>query len=199
MTKFINELNYDKKPYDVFDRNPAKIGYVNDLAESVDAQVATLTALATNIVSYVYPVAGDDITGVTAPTVGYSMVLPAGTPDSIIELDVFLGKSASNSAVAEIYINTTPDLADAVLLATANLQTATKFAGIFRKISFRSGTLSVIDQGTAYFTDTTASTVGSVGITIDPTKDTYFIIAFTNAAVGVSSRFEYGKLTVHKA
>jgi hypothetical protein len=32
-TKFINELNYDKKPYDSFDKNPAKIGYVNDLAE----------------------------------------------------------------------------------------------------------------------------------------------------------------------
>ena len=31
--KFINELNYDKKPYDSFDKNPAKIGYVNDLAE----------------------------------------------------------------------------------------------------------------------------------------------------------------------
>jgi hypothetical protein len=32
-TRFINELNYDKKPYDSFDKNPAKIGYVNDLAE----------------------------------------------------------------------------------------------------------------------------------------------------------------------
>lgn len=31
--KFINELNYDKKPYDSFDKNPAKIGFVNDLAE----------------------------------------------------------------------------------------------------------------------------------------------------------------------
>lgn len=31
-TRFINELNYDKKPYDSFDRGPAKIGYVNDLA-----------------------------------------------------------------------------------------------------------------------------------------------------------------------
>ena len=32
-TRFINELNYDKKPYDSFDKNPAKIGYVNELAE----------------------------------------------------------------------------------------------------------------------------------------------------------------------
>lgn len=31
--KFINELNYDKKPYDSFDKGPAKIGYINDLAE----------------------------------------------------------------------------------------------------------------------------------------------------------------------
>ena len=34
-TRFINELNYDKKPYDSFDKNPAKIGYVNDLADIV--------------------------------------------------------------------------------------------------------------------------------------------------------------------
>lgn len=33
MAKFINELNYDKKPYDSFDKNPAKVGYVNDLAD----------------------------------------------------------------------------------------------------------------------------------------------------------------------
>jgi len=32
-TKFINELNYDKKPYDSFDKGPAKIGYVNDLSD----------------------------------------------------------------------------------------------------------------------------------------------------------------------
>lgn len=32
-TKFINELNYDKKPYDSFDKNQAKVGYVNDLAD----------------------------------------------------------------------------------------------------------------------------------------------------------------------
>jgi hypothetical protein len=35
MPKFINELNYDKKPYDSFDKNPAKIGYVNDIADVV--------------------------------------------------------------------------------------------------------------------------------------------------------------------
>jgi hypothetical protein len=34
-TRFINELNYDKKPYDSFDKNPAKIGYVNDIADIV--------------------------------------------------------------------------------------------------------------------------------------------------------------------
>ena len=34
-TRFINELNYDKKPYDSFDKNPAKIGFVNDLAEEL--------------------------------------------------------------------------------------------------------------------------------------------------------------------
>ena len=33
--KFINELNYDKKPYDSFDRSQAKIGFVNDLAALV--------------------------------------------------------------------------------------------------------------------------------------------------------------------
>lgn len=32
-TKFINELNFDKKGYDSFDRNPAVIGYINDVAE----------------------------------------------------------------------------------------------------------------------------------------------------------------------
>jgi hypothetical protein len=36
MPKFINELNYDKKPYDSFDNGPAKIGYVNDLAEVLE-------------------------------------------------------------------------------------------------------------------------------------------------------------------
>jgi hypothetical protein len=35
-TRFINELNYDKKPYDSFDRGPAKIGYVNELAEVLE-------------------------------------------------------------------------------------------------------------------------------------------------------------------
>lgn len=35
-TKFINELNYDKKPYDSFDNIPAKIGYVNELAEVLE-------------------------------------------------------------------------------------------------------------------------------------------------------------------
>jgi hypothetical protein len=35
-TRFINELNYDKKPYDSFDKGPAKIGYVNELAEVLE-------------------------------------------------------------------------------------------------------------------------------------------------------------------
>jgi hypothetical protein len=34
-TKFINELNFNKKGYDSFDRNPAVIGFVNDLAEEL--------------------------------------------------------------------------------------------------------------------------------------------------------------------
>jgi hypothetical protein len=32
-TKFINELNFNKKGYDSFERNPAVIGYVNDVAD----------------------------------------------------------------------------------------------------------------------------------------------------------------------
>jgi hypothetical protein len=38
--RFINELNYDKKPYDSFDKNPAKIGYVNDIADYTAALIA---------------------------------------------------------------------------------------------------------------------------------------------------------------
>lgn len=40
MPRFINELNFDKKPYDSFDKNPAKIGYVNDIADYTAALVA---------------------------------------------------------------------------------------------------------------------------------------------------------------
>ncbi len=40
MPRFINELNYDKKPYDSFDKNPAKIGYVNDIADYTAALIA---------------------------------------------------------------------------------------------------------------------------------------------------------------
>jgi len=39
-TKFINELNFDKKGYDSFDRNPAVIGYVNDVADYAVALIA---------------------------------------------------------------------------------------------------------------------------------------------------------------
>jgi hypothetical protein len=52
MPRFINELNYDKKPYDSFDKGPAKIGYVNDLAEVVETSGSfssfTTQAIVTN-------------------------------------------------------------------------------------------------------------------------------------------------------
>jgi hypothetical protein len=36
MPKFIDEITYNKKSYDMFDHNPAKIGYVNELAEVLE-------------------------------------------------------------------------------------------------------------------------------------------------------------------
>ncbi len=59
MPKFISELNYDKKPYDSFDKNPAKIGYVNDLADIVTVGGSfynsnTITTAATNT-KYIVP------------------------------------------------------------------------------------------------------------------------------------------------
>jgi hypothetical protein len=39
--KLINELNFNKKDYDSFDKNPAVIGYVNDVAEYAATLVAT--------------------------------------------------------------------------------------------------------------------------------------------------------------
>jgi len=57
-TKFINELNYDKKPYDSFDKNKAVIGYVNDLADVVTTggSFYNSNTITTAIINTAYPV-----------------------------------------------------------------------------------------------------------------------------------------------
>jgi hypothetical protein len=40
-SKFINELNYNKKAYDSFDMTPAKVGYVNELFAYLDGVIAS--------------------------------------------------------------------------------------------------------------------------------------------------------------
>ena len=58
-TKFINELNYDKKPYDSFDKSQAKIGYVNDLADvfTTGGSFYNSTTLTTAIINTEYAAA----------------------------------------------------------------------------------------------------------------------------------------------
>lgn len=66
--KLINELNFNKKDYDSFDKNPAVIGYVNDVAEYAATLVATTPG----------PAGPQGIAGNTGPAGVPGPVGPAG-------------------------------------------------------------------------------------------------------------------------
>lgn len=91
--KFINELNYDKKPYDSFDKGPAKIGYVNDLSNVVTTGGSfynsnTITTAAINT-KYVVPTP----TTVYAEGMGYAsntiVLIEPGTYSFDFTIQVF--------------------------------------------------------------------------------------------------------------
>jgi hypothetical protein len=66
--KLINELNFNKKDYDSFDKNPAVIGYVNDVAEYAATLVATTPG----------PTGAQGVAGPTGPAGVPGPVGPAG-------------------------------------------------------------------------------------------------------------------------
>lgn len=108
MPKFINELNYDKKPYDSFDKNPAKIGYVNDLSDvfstagsfynSGDKTIAVInTAYNADFTNTVY---AEGVALVASPTslTGAIQVTNAGT----YSFDFTMQVNKTNGIVGEI-------------------------------------------------------------------------------------------------
>jgi len=109
-TKFINELNYDKKPYDSFDKGPAKIGFVNDLADVVTTggsfyNSTTITTAAINT-AYVVPTP----TTVYAEGMGYAsntiVLVEPGTYSFDFTLQVFKNNTTTEgSLTAWIQVN----------------------------------------------------------------------------------------------
>lgn len=108
-TRFINELNYDKKPYDSFDMGPAKIGYINDLADIVTIggsfyASGTKTTAAINTAynaDFTNTAYADGVSVVASPTslTGAVQVATAGTYSFDYTLQLFKNNTTTEGSL----------------------------------------------------------------------------------------------------
>ena len=108
-TRFINELNYDRKPYDSFDKNPAKIGYVNDLADVFETAGSfssfTTQAIVTNNVAVNADLgAASYVSGMTlAANAKFITVAQAGTYSFDAALQFFKNNTTNEGTMTAWY------------------------------------------------------------------------------------------------
>lgn len=198
MAKFINELNYDKKPYDSFDKNPAKIGYVNDVYETLYNQiVAQFATLQAGIKTYNFTSLGE-LTGTTDETVVGYFTIPANTLGNEA-LTVKLGFAAPVAGCTyRLYANNTSneDTVDAAALAVFSSVPTTSFSGMERTFKVNNGsTLIGMNELEDSASDLINSTGAPINVTIDPSLPTYILVTFELGADTDVASVMFGTLT----
>lgn len=104
MPKFINEINYNKKSYDMFDHNPAKIGYINELVDDLTVSASffsdqdqTVAAINTAYVASLNNTVYTNGITIDAATSKIITVLSAGTYSFDFTLQVNKSEIVTNS------------------------------------------------------------------------------------------------------
>ena len=200
MTKFINELNYDKKPYDSFDKNPAKIGYVNDLAEYVDAQIAAIPTPVTNPIVKV-EFNGVNVTATTAPTITKSFLISASEIPANGVIDFFSAITRTNTTgtcMITLYLNTEDSFTGATAIGQSQIAAGGVYGAIERHFKVDGVDFLNIYPTSTYASDTVASmSLAYATNTIDPTVDLYLIVSLTNSSATGESAFSHGRIAIY--